>query len=254
MSVRSERHGSTLVLTIDRPEHLNALDALAIRGIGTTLIDAESDPDVSVVVLTASGDRAFCAGIDLKAFAANDGPPVPDAGPDLGVLFRRVYPKPVIGAVNGLAYGAGFELVLGCDLVVAADHARFALPEVRWGLVASGSGVRQLARRIPLAVALEIGMTGRPFDAQRAAQLGLVNRVVPTADVLATALELADVIGRNAPLAVGFTKRHMHAFAAARPDAEAEYERELPALFASADAREGAAAFADKRDPVWQGR
>jgi enoyl-CoA hydratase len=251
MTVHVDRRPKVMVVTIDRPECLNALDKSAIHGIGTALTEAESDDEVSVVVITGAGDRAFCAGIDLKALAAANEPPVPTEGPDLGVLLRRTYPKPVIAAVNGAAFGAGFELVLGCDLVVAAPHATFALPEVKWGLVASGCGVQLLARRIPLAPALEIGLTGLPIDAKRASELGLVNKVVPPDDLLQAALHLADVISRNAPLAVRFTKHHMHAFSNADPSAEAAYQAELPSIFASEDAREGAVAFAEKRAPVW---
>lgn len=254
MSVLTADHGRTLLLTIDRPDRRNALDAETIHRIGVTLTEAEENEDVAAVVITGAGDRAFCAGIDLKAFAAADGPPVPADGPDLGVLLRRVYPKPVIAAVNGAAFGAGFELMLGCDLAVAAEGATFALPEVRWGLVASGSGVRQLARRIPLAIALEIALTGAPFGAERAAALGLVNRVVAPSELLDNALELAATIAANAPLAIQFTKRHMQSFAAGAPGADAAFEQELPAIFASDDAREGAAAFAAKRKAVWRGR
>lgn len=252
MSVLVERRRTTVLLTIDRPWCRNALDAGAIHDLGAALTDAESDPDVDVVVITGAGDRAFCAGIDLKAFAAGNGPPVPSDGPDLGVLMRRVYPKPVIAAVNGAAYGAGFELVLGCDLAVAVAHATFALPEVRWGLVAAGSGVPHLARRIPRALALEIALTGRPIGADRAAAIGLVNMVVPPDRLLDSAFELAESIARNSPLAVRFTKQHMHAFADAVPGARLDFEQALPDILAGDDAREGAAAFSEKRAPVWR--
>jgi enoyl-CoA hydratase len=254
VSILLERRGTTLLLTIDRPERSNALDARAIHDIGLALTDAESDPEIDVVVITGAGDRAFCAGIDLKAFAENQGPPVPADGPDLGVLLRRVYPKPVIAAVNGAAYGGGFELVLGCDLVLATPQATFALPEVRWGLVAAGAGIRHLARRIPLALALEIALTGMPVDAARAAALGLVNRVVPSPDLLEAALELAAAISRNSPLAVQFTKHHMHAFADSVPGADAAFEQGIGQILNSDDAREGAAAFTEKRSAVWRRR
>lgn len=256
MSVLTERYGQVLLITLNRPERRNALDATVIAGIGQALVDAETDPSIAVVVITGAGDRAFCAGIDLKAFASHEGPPLPTEGPGLEVLLRRVYPKPVIAAANGAAVAGGFELLLGCDLVVAAEHAIFGLPEVRRGLVAAGCGLELLPRRLPLAVALELGLTGEPIDASRAAALGLVNRVVPGAQVLDEALRLAEVIAENAPLAVGFTKQHMRSIGNGdSTDADrGAFEESVNRILASVDAREGARAFAERRQPVWRGR
>jgi enoyl-CoA hydratase len=256
MSVLTEHRGPVLLITLNRPERRNALDAATIGGIGQALTDAETDSSVAVVVLTGAGDRAFCAGIDLSAFADNDGPPLPADGPGLEVLLRRVYPKPVIAAANGAAVAGGFELLLGCDLVVAAEHAIFGLPEVTRGLVASGCGLELLPRRLPLAIAMEMGLTGAPIDASRAAALGLVNHVVPGERVLDEALRLAEAIAANAPLAVGLTKQHMRRIGNGdQTDADRRmFEESVDGILASADAREGARAFAERRQPVWHGR
>jgi enoyl-CoA hydratase len=160
---------------------------------------------------------------------------------------------PVVGAANGAALAGGFELLLGCDLVVASSEATFGLPEVKRGLLA-GSGVMQIGRRVPLAVALELSLIGDPIDARRAYELGLVNAVVPPGEVLGTALSLAERIVANGPLAVAATKELVRAAASNAPHAR-DRLRELQALvFASDDAKEGARAFLEKRAPVWQGR
>ncbi|MFJ8816447.1 crotonase/enoyl-CoA hydratase family protein [Amycolatopsis thermoflava] len=249
MSVLVERHDAVTVVTINRPEARNALDAETMAGIGEALVAAEQDDDVRAVVLTGAGDRAFCAGMDLRAFAAG-GAVVDESRPGLEVFTERVYPKPVIAAVNGTAVAGGFELVLACDLAVVADHAKFGLPEVKRGLVAAGGGTN-LPRRIPLALALELALTGETFDAARAAELGLVNRVVPGDQVLGEALALAATIARNGPLALRVTKELM--LAQAQGAGRAEIAAATAPVFASADAKEGAIAFAEKREPRWTG-
>jgi enoyl-CoA hydratase len=169
-------------------------------------------------------------------------------------FLRGGFPKPVIAAVNGSALAGGFELMLGCDLAVVADHAVFGIPEARRGLVAAGGGVL-LPLRIPLAVALELGLTGDPIDAGRALQLGLVNRVVPGPSVMDEAMRLAERIGQNGPLAVALTKKLMHEVA--RYGGADAWERVAAAnsqVFDSEDAIEGSRAFAERRPPVWKGR
>ena len=249
MSVKIEQRGAVLVITLNRPEAANALDGPTMSGIGRALTEAEHDDGVRVVVLTGAGDRIFCAGMDLKAFSA-DGVPMTD-GPGLEVLQRRVYPKPTIAALNGTAAAGGFELALACDLIVAADHAKLGLPEVKRGLLAAGGGTR-LPQRIPLALALEMGMTGGLIDAPRALELGLVNRVVPGPAVLEEALKLADEIAANGPLAVAVTKKLMYD-EVRMPDWDALTET-ARTVFDSEDAKEGARAFLEKRPPVWTGR
>jgi enoyl-CoA hydratase len=249
MTVLVEQRDAVTVVTISRPEVRNALDAETMAGIGEALMAAEQDGDVRAVVLTGAGDRAFCAGMDLRAFAAG-GPTVDESRPGLEVFTERVFPKPIIAAVNGAAVAGGFELMLACDLAVAADHARFGLPEVKRGLVAAGGGTN-LPRRIPLALAMELALTGETVDAARARQLGLVNRVVPGAEVLTEALALAATIARNGPMALRVTKELL--VGQARGASRAEIAAAAAPVFASADAKEGAVAFAEKREPRWTG-
>jgi len=249
VGVRVERHGATAVVTIDRPERRNALDADAMHGIGHAFADAEVDDEVRVVVLTGAGDIAFSAGGDLK----DRGTPRPGE-PGLEVFTNRCYPKPVIAAVNGLALGAGFELMMASDLVIAARHATFGIPEVKRGLVGAGCSTR-ISRRVPPAIAFELGFVGDPIDAARALELGLVNQVVPGDQVLPAALALADRIAANAPLALRVTKELMWREMGMHDDDEWRAIRALAApVFASQDAVEGRAAFAEKRPPRWTGR
>lgn len=248
-SVRVERRAAITIVTIERPEVANALDPDTIAALGTAFHEAEIDHSVRAVVLTAAGDRAFCAGMDLKAFAEGRRGSSGD-GPGLRVFVGRLYPKPIVAAVNGAAVAGGFELLMAADIVVAADHARFGIPEVKRGLVAAGGGTT-LPRRIPPAVALELGLTGALIDAPRALQLGLVNRVVPSDEVLPTAVAIAEEVAANAPLAVAITKRLM-ADAAGPVDWQHIADVSAPA-FASQDAQEGARAFAEKRLPRWKG-
>ncbi len=253
MAVDVVTRGSVQVITINRPERRNALDPDTYRGLGRAFVEAEHDDAIRVVVLTGAGDQAFCAGMDLKAFLADAGAAGAGAGPGTEVFVERVYPKPIIAAVNGAAVAGGFGIMLGCDLVVAAEHAVFGLPEVKRGLVGVGATSRA-ALRLPPAVVLELALTGAPMDATRALHHGLVNRVVPSADVLPTAIALAEEIAANAPLAVALAKEI--AYDARRlfdVDIGAWRERAAP-IFASDDAREGATAFAEQRPPEFTGR
>ncbi len=247
MSVLVENRNGALVLTLNRPEAGNSLNGAVGQGLIDALGDAATNDAIRSVIITGAGERIFCAGMDLKAFAA--GEDLSTLGPGLALLSGC--PKPVIAAVNGMALAGGFEVMMKCDLVVAADHAKFGIPEVKRGLVAAGGGTR-LPRRIPLQVALEMGLTGEPITAQRAFELGLINRVVPAADVLETALQLAALINANGPLAVRATKRLM--LEEIGEDSAAHVREVVAPVFASEDAREGATSFAEKRPPVWKGR
>jgi enoyl-CoA hydratase len=251
MTVDQAKSGNVCVLTINRPERANALDGATIGAIGSAFTDAEHDDDVRVVVLTGAGDRVFCAGADLKASPEDR---VPPAGtPGLEVFTNRCYPKPVIAAVNGAAMGGGFELVLASDLVVAADHVTFGVPEVKRGLVGAGCSTRTAAR-VPQAVAYELTLTGDPITAARARELGLVNDVVPREELLDAALALAQRVAANAPIALRTTKQLVWEEAGNHTNEEwAAIRAKAAPAFASNDAREGAAAFAERRAPQWTG-
>jgi enoyl-CoA hydratase len=252
VTVHVDRRGAAAVVTIDRPERRNALDPATVAAIGGAFVDAEHDDGVRAVILTGAGDEAFCAGADLKA-RLDPSTPRP-GGPGLEVFANRCYPKPVVAAVNGAAVGGGFELMLACDLVVAADHAVFSVPEVLRGLVGAGCTTR-LAGRLPPAVVAEITFLGDRFDAGRALALGLVNEVVPGNDVLERALAVVDRLGRAAPIALRITKELIFREQRMHDDEEWRAIRALAApAFASEDAREGGLAFAEKRPPVWRGR
>jgi enoyl-CoA hydratase/carnithine racemase len=250
-----ERRGHIEILTINRPEARNAINGAVSRGIAQALDELESDDDCWVVILTGSGDKAFSAGMDLKAFLAGEAGDIMGAKGGFAGIAQRDFAKPVIAAVNGPALAGGFEIMLSCDLVVTIDTATFGIPEVKRGLMAGAGGLIRLPKRIPPTIALELALTGDPIDAHRALALGLVNRVVPADRLLDEALALAGRIAENAPLAVRASKRVMKQ-AGEVPDAQG-WEINNAAVgevFSSADAMEGPAAFAEKRAPNWTGK
>ncbi|WP_328974830.1 enoyl-CoA hydratase-related protein [Streptomyces canus] len=255
MDLLRRREGSAAVITLNRPDQRNALSPGLIAELSRALRDCLDDDAVRAVVLTGAGSRAFCAGMDLKAFASGSDSSGPESDNTHFTMFTRgEYPKPVIGAANATAVAGGFELLLNCDIVVASDKARFGIPEVKRGLFAAGGGTT-LPGRIPLAIALELGLTGDLIDAERACALGLVNCVVPAGDVVGTALEFARRIGENGPLGVLATKKLMRvALTEGVAAARAAQEAETSKVFKSEDALEGARAFAEKRAPQWKGR
>jgi enoyl-CoA hydratase len=247
-----ERRGGVQVITINRPQAKNALDAAVARGVADAVDELDADGDLRVGVLTGAGGT-FSAGMDLKAFLRGERPSIEGRG--LCGITQTPPRKPLIGAVEGWALAGGFELLLACDLVVAAEGARFGVPEVTRSLVAVGGAALQLPRRVPFAVALELLLTGAPIGAERAAEVGLVNRVVPDGGALDAAVELATTIAANGPLAVAATKQIARASADwTLEQGWQEQARIGEPVFASEDAKEGSRAFAEKRPPVWQGR
>ena len=245
--VRVTRHDGVLIAEIDRPDRRNALNAAVARELADALHALDSDDELVVGVLTGA-DGFFSSGLDLNEFR-DDGS---EATSSLRDLLRRGTQKPIIAAVEGFALAGGFELCLMCDLIVAAEGARFGLPEVKRSLVANGGGLLRLPSRIPYSVAAEIGLTGEEISAERLYELGLVNRLVPVGTAFDNALLLAEEISRCAPLALVATKQILslsdsvngwsHQDAVAGP------------VFESSDAQEGAQAFIEKRPPRWAGR
>lgn len=250
-----ERRGSVLVARLNRPDARNALTPEIIRGIGSTIIDAEADAEIGAVVLTGTGDKAFCAGMDLRAFAA-DGQGALDEDDATRAFFRLVEGAvtiPLVGAANATAVAGGFELLLGCDVIVASSEAEFGLPEVKRGLFPAGGGTF-LGTRIPLGIALEMNLTGDRISAARAYDLGLINAVVPPEEVLDAALALAERIAANAPLSLVAVKELVRLGVSDTARARERVSHWQDVLFNSEDAKEGATAFVEKRAPVWRGR
>lgn len=247
-----DRHDRVLVVTINRPRQKNAINGAVAAGIAEALTLLDETPSLSVAVLQGAGG-CFSAGADLKELAAGRRGAVDGRG--FGGIVEAPPRKPIIAAVEGWALGGGLEIVLACDMAVAGKGARFGLPEVRRGLAARAGGAFRLPRRMPHAVAMEVLLTGEPLLAERAERFGLVNRVVEDGQALAAALELAGVVGRNAPLALMASKRV--AVESADWPVDSGFARQqayFDPVFASEDAREGTAAFRERRDPVWEGR
>src|SRR5438046_9481099 len=194
--VLMERRGSTALLTLNRPDARNAISPEVSQTMAGLLDEIEADPALRAVVLTGAGE-VFSAGADLKVVAQGRGMEIARGKGGFAGITTRNFPKPLIAAVNGPALAAGFEIVLSCDLGVSADSARFGIPETQRGLMAAAGGLIRLPKRVSLAIALELAMTGDPIDAERALQLGLVNRVVPADRVVDDAIALADRIGEN---------------------------------------------------------
>jgi enoyl-CoA hydratase len=246
----TEKDSNILIVRLNRPEVRNAVDRETSEAISQTFDRLDDSGDLAVAVLTGQGG-SFCAGMDLKAFARGE---LPYSERGFAGIARRPPRKPVLAAVEGFAVGGGFEVALACDLIVAGQDARFGLPEVKRGLTAAAGGLFRLPRRIPYHVAMECALTGNPISADRAYEVGLVNRVVPTGEALAAALQIARAIAANGPLAVVASKTVI--VESQDWEQEGAFEMQevvLGPVRSSADALEGALAFAEKRAPVWTG-
>ena len=249
--VFTEVEGGVLIVTINRPEARNAMNKAAAEAISAAMDRLEAEDDLRVAILTGAGGT-FCSGMDLKGFLRGESPSVPGRG--FGGLSQWTPGKPVIAAVDGYALAGGMELALSCDLIVANVNSKFGIPEAKRGLAAAAGGLIKLPRQIPPRIAMELALTGDFIDAQRAYELGFINRIVegPAID---GAREMAARIAENGPLALIASKaiiRNSHEWTEAEMwDKQAAY---IGPVFTSSDAREGAAAFAEKRKPNWQGK
>jgi enoyl-CoA hydratase len=251
-AVLTERRERTLLITINRPDQRNAVNAAVAHGIADALDELDGDDELTLGVLTGAG-KGFCAGMDLKAFVTGERPYADDRG--FAGITQRASTKPLIAAVEGFAVAGGLEVALSCDLIVASRGAKLGVPEVKRSLVAAGGALLRLPRVLPRNVAMELVLTGDPITAERGYELGLVNRLAEPGEAVQTALELADQITPNAPLALAASKRIL-AEVVDWPDSEF-WQRQgeiVGPVMTSEDAREGATAFAEKRAPVWKGR
>jgi enoyl-CoA hydratase len=246
-----ERQGQVLVITLNRPSKMNAINLAMAEGIASALETLDKDDGLRVGVITAAGER-FCCGADIQGFLENG---VPRAGGrGFAGIAERPSTKPLIAAVEGFAVGGGFEMVLACDLIVAAEGTKFGLPEAKAGVAAAGGGLLRL-RRVPVQLAMELNLLGDTLPAERLYGVGLINRVVPKGQARTVALELAKRIAANAPLAVDAAKKVITYSPTWPPEREWELQGEITtSVTNSQDAREGFNSFLEKRSPVWKRR
>jgi crotonobetainyl-CoA hydratase len=257
-TVLTTRRGAVLEVTLNRPK-ANAIDMATSRRLGEIFTEFRDDPDLRVAIITGQGEKFFCPGWDLKAAADGEAADADyGVGGFGGLQELRGLNKPVIAAVNGIACGGGLELALGADIILAADHATFALPEIRSGTVADAATIK-LPKRIPYHIAMELLFTGRWFDVEEAHRWGLVNRIVPSADLLSEARKMADELAGGPPLVFAAIKEVVREaenmkFQDALNRINGSQFETVERLYRSDDQKEGARAFAEKRDPVWTGR
>jgi enoyl-CoA hydratase/carnithine racemase len=262
MAVLKERKDKILILTIDRPEALNALDPVTSDELTRAWIEFRDDPHLWVAIVTGSGEKAFCAGADLRQMAQFvklnpiERREQREKNYGLGGITRHLNIwKPIIAAMNGVAYGGGLELALACDIRIASENAKMGLLETKWGIIPGQGGTQRLARLVPLGRALEMIFTAEQVDAREAYHIGLVNRVVSQKDLLPTAIALAEKICENAPLAVRAAKESVYRGLDLSMDEGMRLEQFLANLIRdSADTQEGMNAFAEKRKPLYEGK
>jgi crotonobetainyl-CoA hydratase len=256
--IKTRTIGGILEVTIDRPK-ANAIDLATSRVMGGIFRDFRDDPDLRVAIVTGAGDKFFSAGWDLKAAAAGDAVDGDyGVGGFGGLQELRDLNKPVIAAINGICCGGGFEIALSADLILAAEHATFALPEIRSGTVADAASIK-LPKRIPYHIAMDMLLTGRWLTAQEVHRWGFVNEILPAGRLMERALELARTLESGPPLVQAAIKEIVReaegeSFAVTMNKVTKRQFRTVDVLYSSEDQREGARAFAEKRDPVWKGR
>jgi enoyl-CoA hydratase len=251
-AVLTERRDGVLLITLNRPDARNAVNLALAEGVAAALDDLDGDDALNVGVITGAG-KGFSAGMDLKAFVKGERPYVGDRG--FAGITQRAARKPLIAAIEGFAVAGGLEIALSCDLIVAARDAKLGIPEAKRSLVAAAGALWRLPRRIPYHLAMELAMTGDPITAERAAEVGLVNRLAEPGGAVDAAIELATAIAKNGPLALQASKRILEQQFDWSEDEVWHKQGEIAGpVMVSEDAREGAIAFAEKRDPVWKGR
>ena len=250
--ILTEERGKVLLITLNRPEQRNSVNRALAEAMAAALDHLDNSPGLSVGVLTGNG-KGFSAGMDLKAFVEGGMPNLPGRG--FAGLTERAARKPLIAAVEGFALAGGLEIALSCDLLVAAKGTRLGIPEVGVGLFAGAGALLRLPRVLPYGLAMEMALTADPITAERAYELGLVNRLVEPGEALTVALELAERVARNAPLGLAASKQLIRE-QQGRTEAEfwAYQDAVLTSVFGSKDAIEGATAFAEKRSPNWTGQ
>ncbi|MDP4652218.1 MAG: crotonase/enoyl-CoA hydratase family protein [Haliea sp.] len=250
--VLTEIDEGILIITLNRPAAKNAVNKAVAVGIAAAIDELESNPELRVAVLTGAGGT-FCSGMDLKAFVTGELPIVDGRG--FAGLCEYTTRKPLIAAVEGYALAGGFEIAISCDLIVAAEDAKFGIPEVKRGLAAGAGGLAKLPKQFPLRIAKELALTGDFISTQRAYDLGLINSVVPSGSAVDAAKALARKIAANGPLAVELSKQVVdNAQDWHSSEMFAKQQAIIEPIFTSHDAIEGATAFAEKRAPRWTGR